>query len=53
MHKPSFLDPLGSRLPGLEQNILKLRSAQMMLVLFHAEQLKTRVLSLIRVPMAS
>lgn len=48
MHEPSFLDPLGSRLPGLEQNMLKLRSAQMVLVLFYAEQLKTRVLSLIQ-----
>jgi hypothetical protein len=48
MHEPSFLDPLGSRLPSLEQNMLKLRSAQMVLVLFYAEQLKTRVLSLIQ-----
>ncbi|WP_107677842.1 MULTISPECIES: hypothetical protein [Agrobacterium] len=48
MHKPSFLDPLGSRLPALEQNLLKLRSAQMVLVLFYAEQLKAKVLSLIQ-----
>ncbi|MBK0022876.1 hypothetical protein L7D45_22005 [Brucella pseudogrignonensis] len=48
MHEPSYLDPLGSRLPALEQNILKLRSAQMVLVLFYAEQLKVRVLSLIQ-----
>ncbi len=48
MHEPSYLDPLGSRLPALEQNMLKLRSAQMVLVLFYAEQLKARVLSLIQ-----
>jgi hypothetical protein len=48
MHEPSFLDPLGSRLPALEQNLLKLRSAQMVLVLFYAEQLKSKVLSLIQ-----
>lgn len=48
MHENSFLDPLGSRLPALEQNVLKLRSAQMVLVLFYAEQLKAKVLSLIQ-----
>ena len=48
MHEPSFLDPLGSRLPALEQNLLKLRSAQMVLVLFYSEQLKSKVLSLIQ-----
>lgn len=48
MHEPSYLDPLGSRLPALEQNMLKLRLAQMVLVLFYAEQLKARVLSLIQ-----
>ncbi len=48
MHEPNFLDPLGSRLPALEQNLLKLRSAQMVLVLFYAEQLKAKVLSLIQ-----
>ena len=48
MHEPSFLDPLGSRLPALEQNLLKLRTTQMVLVLFYAEQLKSKVLSLIQ-----
>ncbi|MFJ6326874.1 MULTISPECIES: hypothetical protein [unclassified Rhizobium] len=48
MYEPSFLDPLGSRLPALEQNLLKLRSAQMVLVLFYAEQLKAKVLSQIQ-----
>ncbi|TWA26385.1 hypothetical protein FB004_103491 [Sinorhizobium medicae] len=48
MYGPSFLDPLGSRLPALERNLLKLRSAQMVLVLFYAEQLKAKVLSLIQ-----
>ncbi|MCZ7888921.1 hypothetical protein [Agrobacterium salinitolerans] len=48
MNERSFLDPLGSRLPALEQNLLKLRSAQMVLVLFYAEQLKAKVLSLIQ-----
>lgn len=48
MDEPSFLDPLGCRLPALERNLLKLRSAQMVLVLFYAEQLKAKVLSLIQ-----
>ncbi len=48
MYEPDFLDPLGSRLPALEKNLLKLRSAQMMLVLFYAEQLKSKVLFLIQ-----
>jgi hypothetical protein len=43
-----FIDPLGSKLPALEQNILKLRAMQMLLVLFYAEELKRRVLKLIQ-----
>lgn len=43
-----FLDPLGSKLPALERNILKLRALQMALVLFYAEQLKHQVLDLIQ-----
>jgi hypothetical protein len=48
MLKRSYLDPLGSRLPALEHNILKLRAMQMVLVLFYAEQLKLRVVDLIQ-----
>lgn len=48
MLKRSYLDPLGSRLPALERNILKLRAMQMVLVLFYAEQLKLRVVDLIQ-----
>jgi hypothetical protein len=43
-----FNDPLGSNLPGLEQNILKLRAMEMVLVLFYAEELKREVLNLIQ-----
>jgi hypothetical protein len=43
-----FTDPLGSRLPALEQNILKLRAMQMLLVMFYAEELKRSVLDLIQ-----
>ncbi|PIO99442.1 hypothetical protein [Pleomorphomonas carboxyditropha] len=48
MRQPHFLDPLGSRLPALEQNTLKLRAMQMMLVMFYAEELKRKVLDLIQ-----
>jgi len=34
-----FSDPLGSKLPALEQNILKFRAMQMLLVMFYAEEL--------------
>jgi hypothetical protein len=43
-----YTDPLGSKLPALEQNILKLRAMEMMLVLFYAEELRREVLDLIR-----
>jgi uncharacterized protein YutE (UPF0331/DUF86 family) len=48
MKKPNYLDPLGSKLPAFESNILRLRSLQMVLVLFYAEQLKQKVLNLIQ-----
>lgn len=48
MRRPHYLDPLGSRLPALERNILRLRSMQMVLVLFYAEKLKQEVLNLIQ-----
>ncbi|GAB4072309.1 hypothetical protein KHC28_01435 [Ancylobacter sonchi] len=46
--KRHYFDPLGSRLPALERNILRLRSLQMVLVMFYAEQLKQTVLDLIQ-----
>lgn len=48
MQRPHYLDPLGSRLPALESNMVRLRSLQMLLVLFYAEQLKRTVLNLIQ-----
>jgi hypothetical protein len=39
-----YTDPLGSRLPALEKNILKHRAMEMLLVLFYAEDLKRDVL---------
>jgi hypothetical protein len=45
-----FTDPLGSQLPVLERNILKLRAMQMLLVMFYAEELKRKVRDLKRVP---
>lgn len=48
MHKPRFTDPLGAALPALEQNILKLRAMQMVLVMFYAEELKREVLDCIQ-----
>jgi hypothetical protein len=43
-----FTDPLGSTLPALEQNVLKLRAMEMLLVLFYAEELKRDVLDCIQ-----
>jgi hypothetical protein len=43
-----FTDPLGSKLPALEQNILKLRAMEMLLVMFYAEELKRDVLDTIQ-----
>ena len=43
-----FTDPLGSKLPALERNILKLRAFQMVLVMFYAEQLKRTALDMIQ-----
>jgi len=48
MHKPRFTDPLGSILPALEQNILKYRAMEMVLVMFYAEELKREVLNRIQ-----
>lgn len=48
MHKPRFTDPLGAALPALEQNILKFRAMQMVLVMFYAEELKREVLDCIQ-----
>ena len=45
-----FNDPLGSKLPALEQNILKCRPMQMLLVMFYAEELKRDAINLNRVP---
>lgn len=41
--------PKGSRLPALEQNILKYRALEMVMILFHVENLKSFVLGSIRV----
>jgi hypothetical protein len=43
-----YTDPLRSRLPALEKNILKYRAMQMLLVLFYAEELKRDVLDCIQ-----
>jgi hypothetical protein len=48
MHKPRFTDPLGSALPALEQNILKYRAMEIVLVMFYAEELKREVLDCIQ-----
>ncbi|MGW1424644.1 hypothetical protein ACWAT4_31490 [Bradyrhizobium manausense] len=48
MHKPRFTDPLGAALPALEQNILKYRAMQIVLVMFYAEELKREVLDCIQ-----
>lgn len=48
MHKPRLTDPLGSTLPALEQNILKQRAMEMLLVMFYAEELRRDVLDRIQ-----
>ena len=48
MRKPRYTDPLGSKLPALERNILKHRAMETVLVMFHTEELKRDVLSRIQ-----
>jgi hypothetical protein len=48
MHRPRFTDPLGSTLPSLEQNILKHRAMEMLLVMFYAEELRREILDCIQ-----
>ncbi|WP_375415054.1 hypothetical protein [uncultured Bradyrhizobium sp.] len=48
MHRPRFTDPLGSMLPALEQNFLKHRAMEMILVMFYAEELKREILDRIQ-----
>jgi hypothetical protein len=48
MLPPRYTDPLGSRLPALEQNMLKLRAMHMVLILFYAEEIKRKALDLIQ-----
>lgn len=43
-----FTDPLGSKLPALERNLLKLRGLEMVLVIFYAEELKRRVIGMVQ-----
>lgn len=43
-----FTEPLGSKLPALEQNVLKVRAMNMILVMFYAENLKRTVVHLIQ-----
>ena len=50
MSERRFTDPFGSKLPALEQNILKLRAMQMVLVMFYAEELRREALACIRLP---
>jgi hypothetical protein len=50
MRPKRFTDPLGSKLPALEQNILKYRAMEMLLVMYYAEELKRGVLNRIHVP---
>jgi hypothetical protein len=48
MRKPCYTDPLRSKLPALERNILKHRAMEMLLVIFYTEELKRDVLSRIQ-----
>lgn len=41
----AFTDPLGRHLPALERCAIRHRSLQMVLILFHAEELKRDVLA--------
>ncbi len=43
-----YTDPLGSRLPALEKNILKYRAMEILLVLFYVEELQRAVLDRIQ-----
>jgi hypothetical protein len=48
MVSKQFTDLYGSKLPALEQNILKHRAMEMLLVMFYAEELKRGVLNRIQ-----
>lgn len=48
MYPRRYTDPLGATLPALEQNILKYRAMQMLLVMFYAEELKREVVDRIQ-----
>jgi hypothetical protein len=41
-----FIDPLGSTVPALEQNVLTLRAIELVLALFYVEELKRKVIYL-------
>lgn len=43
LSKPNYLDPLRGRLPALERSIHKYRTLLMILVIYHAEELKHEV----------
>ena len=47
MHHHS--SPHGSRLPALESNIVKYRAMEMILVIFHAEELRRFIIATVRV----
>lgn len=48
MYKRDYLDPLGGSLPALERNVIRLRSMEMVLVLFYAERLRRKIIGLIQ-----
>ena len=43
-----YTEPLGSKLPALEQNVLKLRGMNLLLALFYAEDLKATAVNLVQ-----
>ena len=43
-----YASPFGNRLPALEQNLLKRRAMEMVLILFHAEDLKRAIIDPVR-----
>lgn len=46
--KRYYTEPLGSKVPALEQNVLKLRGMNLLLALFYAEDLKETAVNLVQ-----
>lgn len=47
-HRRRYIGPYGSRIPALTQNLLKLRAMEMILIIFHSEELRRTIIDAVR-----